>query len=123
MIRKLVVFVLVMFLITGCSGGPSEDELAVAFEQKVTEQAKKQAEAMKAMGAFLPKSMKAALNVNVSIQDLVIEEQSEKENGDFVSKVTMVLVKDNEEKRISMRLTTTEVDGRLKILESGTEIL
>ena len=122
--KRIIPLVLAAFLVTGCSGGPSEPELTVAFEQQFTEQMQKQADAMKMMSAFVPESMKAALEpAKVSVQELMIEEQTEKENGDFVSKVTMLLVSGDKEQKISMRITTTVADGQLKIIDSESKVL
>lgn len=124
--NKIIISSLALFstFLAACSSGPSESDISAAIERQLTEEMKQQAKVMKALNTFLPGSMQTSTDqISVSVKDLVIEDQQEQENGDFVSKVTMVVVNGDETKKMSMRVTTSEVDGQLKILENGSEIL
>lgn len=130
MIKKIVPIVLVSILMAGCSGGPSESELTTVIEKEAKDSLPKQIEAMKPLAAFSPDIEKEVTRMtglldpkSKLVKEIKIEEQTKKENGDFVSKVTMVLFTGNEDKKVSMRITTTVVDGHLKTIPAEEQVL
>jgi len=130
MIIKIIPLVLVSILAAGCSGGPSESELTTVIEKETKDSLPKQIEAMKPLAALSPDVEKEVVRMtglldpkSRLVKEIKIEEQTKKENGDFVSKVTMVLFTGKEDKKVSMRITTTVVDGHLKTIPSETQIL
>jgi len=130
MIKKIVPLVIASILAAGCSGGPSESELTTVIEKEAKDSLPKQIEAMKPLAAFSPDIEKEVTRMtglldpkSKLVKEIKIEEQTKKENGDFVSKVTMVLFTGNEDKKVSMRITTTVVDGHLKTIPAEEQVL
>lgn len=130
MIKKIIPLVLVSMLMAGCSGGPSESDLSTVIEKEAKDSLPKQIEAIRPVAAFSPDMEKEVIRMTglldpktKLVKEIKIEEQTKKENGDFVSKVTMVLFTGNEDKKVSMRITTTVVDGQLKTIPAEEQVL
>jgi len=122
MVKKVIVVFLASFLLMACSGGPSESELSAAMERSIRSRVKERLvnasymrrKEMKRQGILSPE--------NMVVKKLTLEEQTEKENGDYVSKIMVSILAGNKEgKPFSLMVTTTVVDGELKILESETK--
>jgi len=132
MIRKLIM-IFCIALLSACSSGPSGPELSSALEQFFRADAVKQFESMKAVLGSSPQAIKRvkdqmeAMGIpqpeNIFVKEFVLEEQTEKENGDFISKATMFFIFGEKKSKRSMRITTTITDGKVKILEPELEFL
>lgn len=119
---KFLTAVMITLLITGCSGGPSESVLADLLQSSVRDDLKSRMSAMTFFGGDAAKKVAKDMGIpdpeTIIVSDLNIQDQNKKDNGDYVSKITYVVSDGKDEKKFSSRITTTEVDGKLKIISS-----
>ncbi|MBE0435244.1 MAG: hypothetical protein IBX56_05500 [Methylomicrobium sp.] len=116
--HKIILLIFISTLATGCSDAPSESALAEVIQSSVQEELNKRLKTMSMLGVGeMAKAMGVTVEPNsVSIEKVTIEDQMKKENGDYVSKITYVLSVDNNSEKYAARITTTKIEGELKII-------
>lgn len=116
--HKIILLIFISTLVTGCSDAPSESALAEVIQSSVQEELNKRLKTMSMLGVGeMAKAMGVTVDPNsVSIEKVTIEDQMKKENGDYVSKITYVLSVDNNSEKYAARITTTTIEGELKII-------
>lgn len=117
--HKIILLIFISALATGCTDAPSESVLAEAIQSSVQEELNKRLKTMSMLGVGkMAKAMGVTVDPNsVSIEKVTIEDQMKKENGDYVSKITYVLSVDNNSEKYAARITTTTIEGDLKIIK------
>lgn len=116
--HKIILLIFISALATGCTDAPSESALAEVIQSSVQEELNKRLKTMSMLGVGkMAKAMGVAVDPSiVSVEKVTIEDQMKKENGDYVSKITYVLSVDNNSEKYAARITTTKIEGELKII-------
>jgi hypothetical protein len=101
---KIISLIIVVLLLTGCSDAPNESALAEIIQSSVREQLTAELSAMSMFGGekianSVAKSMGIPDPNTVFVKNVKIDDQTKKENGDYISKVTYVVSVGNEAKK------------------------
>jgi hypothetical protein len=110
-------FVFFVFLVS-CSDAPSESEITTVLQNTVREGINQQISAMAFFGGEkVAKKFGIPDPETISINSLDIESQIKKENGDYLTKVRYDLKSGDNIEKNTARITTTLIDGKLKIID------
>lgn len=111
---------LTIMLLAGCSGGPSDRQIAEAMEQKMKTEITQQLETMKAIGGQKGVDMAQTMDIpdpeKIAIEELSSEDMIKSDNGDYTAKITFTTVVGDKKGTGHARITLSEVDGDWRVV-------